>query len=160
MSCSTQIARVWPEPIAPGGERLFEVDFAEAISLHWESKDWQEGDTIRLLNGYDAQCVQAGRSGPVPPRWPDALTTTPVRDGSARWQVVAPSTASRVTSITGFEWDPPEGITDSGGQDGDTRTVRELAVASNVAPGQYEVVVTATCANGEVIVQPCVLQVG
>lgn len=157
MSCTVLLARKWEQALAPGAAREFEVDFDLSLARRWESRTWSQGDVIRG-GAYDAECEEGGRSGQFEPEWPETLDE-PVQDGSASWKIVAPSSASLVTTATGFEWTAPTGITASAGQDTTTGTVRKLTVAADVAPGEYEVMVTATCVNGDVIKQPCILQV-
>ena len=158
MGCTTTLPRKWEGSIKAGAARLFQVKFEAELARRWESKDWEVNDVIRLDNGYDAQCVTAGRSGQFEPPWPETLGEE-VQDGSARWQIVEPSGDSLETTVSSFEWTAPTGITASGGQDTTTGSVRLVTVGSNVEPGEYEIPVKATCVNSEIIIQPCILTV-
>lgn len=158
MTCSAAIARKWDDPIVPGAANLYEVDFSWACARKWESREWALTDTIRLPNGLDAVCVGAGRSGWRPPPWPDVAGRT-VMDGGVKWQIVHSSSASLETTVDTFSWASPAGITESGGEDGATRTIRLLTVSENVEAGDHTIVITATCANSSIRKQPCVLRV-
>lgn len=157
MSTKVCLPRKWRQPLAPGAAREYEVDFDDALAIKWEPREWQQGDIIRA-GAYDAQCLVAGRSGEVPPPWPETLDEL-VQDGSVTWKIIAPSASSQRTTISTFEWEPPEGIEKSGGSDGAKESSRLLTVGENVAPGEYTIVVTASCANGEKIIQPSILVV-
>ncbi len=157
MSCTVLLARKWEQPTAPGGARLYQVDLDWALGRQWESKTWEQGDIIRA-GAYDAECISGGRAGAVPPRFPVTLGKE-FTDGSVRWKIVAPSSSSLETTINTFDWAAPTGIVASGGQDTATGSVRMLTVGSSVEPGEYELMVTATCQNGEIIKQPCILLV-
>lgn len=157
MSCTTLLARKWEQPLAAGAARLFEVDLYTALGRKWESKVWSQGDVIRA-GAYDAECATAGRAGQFEPEWPQTVGEE-IQDGSASWQIVEPGSDSLETTVSTFEWTPPTGITAAGGQDTATASVRLVTVGSNVEPGEYEILVKATCANSEIIIQPCILTV-
>lgn len=157
MSCTVLLARKWEQPTAPGGARLYRVDLDWALGRQWESKTWEQGDIIRA-GAYDAECVTTGRSAEFAPEWPETVDEE-VQDGSARWKIVAPSGSSLETTVSTFGWSAPTGISATGGEDTATGSVRMLTVESSVEPGEYDLMVTATCQNGEIIKQPCILQV-
>lgn len=156
MGCTTLLARKWPQPVAPGSARRFEVSFDSELRRQWESRTWEVGDTIQV-GAFDAECVQGGRSGQIRPDFSEVLGAE-VPDGSVVWEIVEPSSSSLITSAS-FTWDPPSGITDSADADSQTSTTRLLTVGEDVVPGEYTVMVTATCGNSEIIKQPCILQV-
>lgn len=154
--CTTLLARKWGEPIAAGASNEYEVDLSWALARRWESREWALLDTIRLSNGFDAVCEQAGRSGQRQPPWPSTIGAL-VADGSVRWRMAAASGSSLESSVSGFVWDPPAGISVSGGFDAAARSVRLLTVGADVPAGEHNVLVTATCSNGSVRIQPCTL---
>jgi hypothetical protein len=157
MSCATPEQK-WSDPIAPGAALLYEIDASWVLARKWEPKEWTIGDKIRLQNGFDAECIVAGRSGPAEPRWTAVLGDEPA-DGSAQWRLITPTSASLRTTATGFTWACPTGITGSGGADSQVGSSRKLTVASDVAPGDYVITITMACANTESEVLRCTLQV-
>ncbi len=159
VSCSTTLlVRRWAEPVAAGSKTRFKVSSTELLAHHWPDKtDWEVGNTVRAL-GFDAECVEGGRAGPHEPKWPQRLDA-PVTDGSIAWRIVAPGSSSLRTTATGFDWAPPDSISLSGQVNDTLESTAFLEVASDAAPGEYTVMVTITCANGEIYKRPCILVV-
>lgn len=160
MSCKTLLAQEWEQPVAPGAERRYAINLHKQLSKHWADQlDYEINDQVPAgTTGFDAKCTVAGRRGSAEPRWLKTLGATHP-DGSVTWQLVNPTAASLDTTIETFVWTLPAGLTLASQSDQDTQSSAILQVAASAAPGRYEVVITATCVNDEVIVQPCILTV-
>lgn len=158
MSCTTLLPRRWDPILAPGASRRLGIDFSREFASRWGDKPTRTiGEKIRA-GGYDAVCSGAGRRGASEPSWPEEVGA-PVQDGSITWQIVAPSDASLITTIASTSWDPPTGISIGGKADGVTDTSAMVTIGDAVEAGEYTITVTVTCADGEIYIQPCILEV-
>lgn len=153
----------WGQALAPGGSDQFAVDFGSRLARMLD-RATTYGLGVRLRSsrvaGFEWEVTQAGQTGFGPePRLP-IIDGQWVADGSCILTCRPISTASLEAQISGVVWDTPAGITVSG-ETWDTaqRASATLSVASDVEPGEYEILVTAT-AGTKVIPQVCVLEVG
>lgn len=161
MSCDCFPLR-WPQSLSPGGSDQFAVDFGLRFArLLTRRTSYDLGMRLRSrqVAGFEWEVTKAGQTGSLDPRLPVVVGNSVV-DGSCVLTCRPISTASLEAQISGVVWDTAAGITVSG-ETWDTaqRASATLSVASDVEPGEYEILVTAT-AGTKVIPAVCVLQVG
>lgn len=161
MSCDCFPLR-WEQELAPGGADEFSVDFAPRLARVLARRtSYEAGVRLRSskVAGFEWEVTEAGQTGDIEPRLP-TVDGAWVRDGGAVLTCRPLSSASLEAQISAVEWSPPPGITKSGDSwDAAQKAVATLTAASNIEPGDYEILVTGT-AGSKVIPQVCVLRVG
>jgi hypothetical protein len=155
-----EAAGVWPD-IEPDGKELHLVDFTRALSRFWQpGADFALNAAVlpTVPTGFQYKAQGSGRSGQREPIWPKALTGT-VTEGSITWVCEAISTTSLQTTVSSVAWtaDSPIAV---GSQSLSGQIASALLDVTGAIDGEdYDVLVSATCADGQVIKKRCVLPV-
>lgn len=158
MSCQDEAASVWPEK-EPDATEEFAVDFTHRLTrFRTPATEYALGIRFRVpgVAGFEYEVTSAGQTADRMPIYPKTLAATIV-DGSAALTCRSLSTASLVTTVSSFAWDVPSELTISG--QSDAGQVSRAKLAGGESEVDYSVVVTATCADGQIIPKRCILPV-
>lgn len=158
--CDAEPILRWAHDKHPEAKLDYSVDFSDELARYWKARTAFAGVVrirSRIAPGFEYECTTPGRTGAREPRWPTVIGQA-VSDGSCVWTCRAPSTASLVALIVGMAWSPedPAIVVSAPSFDAEVATA---FLEGGVDGRDYKVKVTATCSNGRVVPQVCLLRV-
>jgi hypothetical protein len=162
MTCESEPAGVWGDA-DPESAEFYYVDFTAKLT-RWREAGKEYGSGVRFrvrgVPGFEYEVTSPGQAGQREPIFPRAVGLT-VQDGSATLTCRALSTASLITTISGTPtWSCDDPALSFSGQSLTDQIAKAKITLSGAVDGtDYEVLVKATGADGQVIPKRCILPV-